>query len=284
VPITVYQPKGDTKFHILDGERRYRCCLQLEAEGVTDIPANIVAPPDKMASLVYMFAIHSLREPWELMPTALSLKTLMDSLGHTDDRELHRITGLSLPEITRCKALLTLPPEFQNLSLDEDPTIRVPSNFWIEALPLVDIVETSLPEFAAHQGGRSGLLRLLLGKYRQGAIRNIIHLRRAVEACRAVDGERERLMETVRSYFTDIALETRKAFDPFIEDTRRVEGGRRACDSFLQQLRRLNLEYAVEREQLTVALQEVRNYVDDLIQRLDAAQDPSTETSGALDG
>ena len=30
VPVTVFQPKGQQKYHILDGERRHRCC---EANG-----------------------------------------------------------------------------------------------------------------------------------------------------------------------------------------------------------------------------------------------------------
>src|SRR6516164_3996451 len=33
VPITVYQPKGQVKFSILDGERRYRCVVDLTKEG-----------------------------------------------------------------------------------------------------------------------------------------------------------------------------------------------------------------------------------------------------------
>lgn len=77
VPITVYQKKGDSKFSILDGERRYRCVSQLNKEGhkakdggPLKIPANIVEPPDKIAGLIYMFSIHNFREGWELMPTA----------------------------------------------------------------------------------------------------------------------------------------------------------------------------------------------------------------------
>src|SRR5579862_1526430 len=89
VPITVYLPKGQSKYFILDGERRYRCCVELEKEGVSKtIPANIVEPPNNAARLIYMFSIHSLRQGWELMPTALSLKTLLDEIGETDDAEL----------------------------------------------------------------------------------------------------------------------------------------------------------------------------------------------------
>src|SRR2546422_5692341 len=73
VPITVHEIKGKKdKYAILDGERRYRCCRQLEKEGIDiKLPANIVDPPTKVAGLLYMFSIHNLREQWELMPTAL---------------------------------------------------------------------------------------------------------------------------------------------------------------------------------------------------------------------
>ena len=78
VPITVYQAKGQSKFSILDGERRYRCVVDLTKEGHLGadgkallLPANIVEPPTKIAGLLYMFSIHNFREGWELMPTAL---------------------------------------------------------------------------------------------------------------------------------------------------------------------------------------------------------------------
>src|SRR5216684_5421218 len=49
VPITVYQAKGQAKFSILDGERRYRCVRELAKEGRAGkdgeplkLPANVV--------------------------------------------------------------------------------------------------------------------------------------------------------------------------------------------------------------------------------------------------
>ena len=78
VPITVYQARGQKMFSILDGERRYRCVVDLIKSGhlASDglplkLPANIVQPPTKIAGLLYMFSIHNFREGWELMPTAL---------------------------------------------------------------------------------------------------------------------------------------------------------------------------------------------------------------------
>src|SRR5260370_14036152 len=81
VPITVYQAKGQSKFSILDGERRYRCVVELKKEGRAGpggaeltLPANVVEPPTKIAGLLYMFSIHNFREAWELMPIAMRLK------------------------------------------------------------------------------------------------------------------------------------------------------------------------------------------------------------------
>src|SRR5208283_1880366 len=69
VPITVYQAKGQAKFSILDGERRYRCMVDLVKEGrrgkdgaELTLPANVVEPPTKIAGLLYMFSIHNFRE------------------------------------------------------------------------------------------------------------------------------------------------------------------------------------------------------------------------------
>ena len=93
--------------------------MDLEKEGLDiSIPANIVDPPDKIAGILYMFSIHNFRESWELMPTALSLKIVMEALDDEDTKRLAKLTGLSEPQIERCKKLLGFPVKFQNLSLD----------------------------------------------------------------------------------------------------------------------------------------------------------------------
>lgn len=98
MPLTVYQAKGQTKYSILDGERRYRCVAELTKSGHRGadgrplrLPANIVEPPTKIAGLLYMFSIHNFREGWELMPTALSLKIVIDELGEEDSQALQKL-------------------------------------------------------------------------------------------------------------------------------------------------------------------------------------------------
>jgi ParB family chromosome partitioning protein len=74
VPLTVFRATGDTKFTILDGQRRWLCAQRLQ---LPDVPINEVAEPTVVSNIVTMFQIHKLRKDWELMPTALKLEVLM---------------------------------------------------------------------------------------------------------------------------------------------------------------------------------------------------------------
>jgi ParB family transcriptional regulator, chromosome partitioning protein len=278
VPIIVYEIKAQNKYAILDGERRYRCCIDLEKEGLDiTIPANIVDPPDKMAGILYMFSIHNFREPWELMPTALSLKIVMEALGEEDSKPLAKLTGLSEPQIERCKKLLAFPEKFQNLSLEPDPKTRIPSNFWIEASPVIDLCEKILPKLM-NKLGRDGITEKLVEKYRTKGVKSVIHFRRIMEAFEISTEDESRkkaVTERLREYITDVSLETRKAFDEFVMDSRRVQTAIKACEEFTTRLEHSKLEHALEREELMEALKRVKEYVEDLLQKLEGGDQPT---------
>ncbi len=76
----------------------------------------------------------------------------MEKLGVEDNEELQRLTGLSDPQIERCKLLLTFPERFQRMSLDPDRASRIPSNFWIEAYPVIGLCESELPDLKKKLG------------------------------------------------------------------------------------------------------------------------------------
>ena len=95
----------------------------------------------------------------------------MDKLGVVDNLTLNKLTGLSEPQIERCKKLLAFPERFQNLSLDLNPKTRIPSNFWIEALPVLDLAM----EKAANvkKLGRDAATDKLVDKYRDKKIKSV---------------------------------------------------------------------------------------------------------------
>lgn len=275
VPLTVYQLRGQDLYAILDGERRFICCKELSEEGhPVSIPANVVPEPTPVANLLYMFNIHNFRQSWELMPTALSLRLVMDALGVEDDRKLEDLTGLSSKQIERCKILLTFPEKYRRMSLDPEPTTRIPSNFWIEAKPVVDLAERELPDLAEDLG-RNGILDRLLEKYRSKRVRSVIHFRRIVEAYEVAEEQRRAVLERLRDYITDPSIETRAAFDGFVADTQRVQTALRACFVFQRDVQAAEIENAVEeRDELIDALRQVHGFVGDLLNKLEFSEAP----------
>lgn len=278
VPITVYQLAGQDLFAILDGERRFRCCLDLEAEGLDiSIPANIVEPPTKVAGLLYMFNIHNYREQWELMPTALSLKIVMGELETEDDHELANLTGLNLKTVQRCKTLLSFPERYQAMSLTPDTVERIPSNFWIESAPVLDLVDEEIPEVASDLG-RTGVIDLFVAKYRSGAVKSVIDFRRVVEAFDVARQEQDDLRETLRRFVLDPAVETRSAFDPFVADSRRVRTALDLCRTFVKRISASQLTHVVDdRAELIRALGEVRDLAADLLVQLEGEDAPNVD-------
>jgi hypothetical protein len=285
VPIIVYQAKGQTKFSILDGERRYRCVQELVQEGrkgkggaPLTLPANVVDPPTRIAAVLYMFSIHNYRQGWELMPTARSLKFVMETIKEDDTRVLAKFTGLSDSQIERCKKLLTFPDRFQEMSLDPDPKTRIPSNFWIEALPVINLAIETVP--AIQQLGRDRATDKLVEKYRSRKIKSVIHFRRIMESYDLSEDDpqtRAQVIRRVEAFFFDPKLETRSAFDEFVAEKKRVQSALAACEEFLSDLQRFKLTYTTddeERRNLREALSNVRAYCESLEKSLEGGDDP----------
>lgn len=285
VPITVYQPKGQVKFSILDGERRYRCVVDLTKEGhygkdnqPLKLPANVVEPPSKIAGLLYMFSIHNYREGWDLMPTALSLEIVMKELDERDNKALNKLTGLSEPQIERCKKLLTFSEHFQKMSLDPNPATRIPSNFWIEAYPVLELATTHIRTIK--DLGRDRATEKLVEKYRNRKIKSVIHFRRIMEGFDLNEDEpkiRASVLRTIEEFFLNPSLETREAFDEFVVEKKRVNTALNVCDDFLTQLRKLKLTYTTddnERAHLRKALTRVQEYCKSLEEALRGTDEP----------
>jgi ParB family transcriptional regulator, chromosome partitioning protein len=285
VPLTVYQARGQTKFSILDGERRYRCVVNLTKEGHLGpdgqkllLPANIVEPPTKIAGLLYMFSIHNFREGWELMPTALSLKIVMEDLDESDNKALSKLTGLSEPQIERCKKLIDLPERFQQLSLDPDPKTRIPSNFWIESAPVLDFAVEEIPSLK--QLGRNRATDKLVEKYRKKKIKSVIHFRRIMDAydmSEEDDDTRRKILRRTEQYFLNPDLETRAAFDEFIVEMRRTQSALSECEDFVSRIKKLKLRYIADdadRKKLRDALEKVRALCLALDASLRGSDDP----------
>jgi len=222
-----------------------------------------------------MFSIHNFREQWELMPTAISLKTVIDELKEDDSRKLSDLTGLSSNQVDRCKVLLSFSEKFQVMSLETDPDKRIPSNFWIESYPVIKIYENKLPELIKRLG-RDTLIQKLVDKYNNKKITSIIHFRRIVEASeksKAQNREKE-FVKKLEEYINNIQLETRESFDDFLPP-RNIRTAVNACDEFINKLKNLESELTVEiDEDFVKSLKKVQKYVIELLTKIDDGDKP----------
>jgi ParB family chromosome partitioning protein len=179
VPLTVYRSQKDQKIYLLDGQRRWMCATQL---GLSKVPVNIVPEPTTFQNIVTMFNIHTLREPWELMPTALKLEVLIRMIQEQTGKKrvgvahLSQITALSRPTVQRCLILLSLPKQYQDMILARDDQ-HIKTDFFIELNPVINKVEKVFPNLIKKYS-RSAIIDKLIQKYRNKVITDIVDFRK----------------------------------------------------------------------------------------------------------
>src|SRR5260370_42062329 len=158
------------------------------------------------------------------MPTALSLQIVMKDLGTTDNKALGKLTGLSDAQIERCKKLLKFPEKFQEMSLDPNPKTRIPPNFWIEALPVLDLaLKTSEP---LKKLGRDRSTEKLVEKYRDKKIKSVIHFRRIMEGYELSEDDpptQAKVLRRGEEFFLNPKLQTRDALGEFHVEKKRSQ-------------------------------------------------------------
>jgi ParB/RepB/Spo0J family partition protein len=178
VPLTVYRSKTDDKLHLLDGERRWRCARDL---GLAKVPVNVVPEPTTFQNIVVMFNIHALREPWELMPTALKLEVLIRVMKQETGKkrvgvaQLSQITGMTRPTLQRCLTLLELPKQYQDLILARDEE-RIKTDFFIELSPVIKKVQNEFPDLV-EKYTKDGIMDKFIEKYRANVITDVVDFR-----------------------------------------------------------------------------------------------------------
>jgi len=185
VPISVYR-KGK-KYILIDGERRWRCSIKLNRR---TIPALVQEEPSPLANLLLMFNIHGLREQWDLLTIALKLPRVIELLkreGKTPtERELAEKTGQPRATIRRCRLLMELPDQYKDQLLEEikKPTAeqKLTEDFFIEMERSLTTVQRAMPEVVPD---KNRVRNVLIAKYRNGTINNVVDLRKVAKIARA---------------------------------------------------------------------------------------------------
>ena len=193
VPISVYR-EGRT-YVLIDGERRWRCCLKLNKR---TIPALLQDKPDPLTNLLLMFNIHALREQWDLLTIALKLPKIIDLLEQQNgspptERELSEHTGLRRGVIRRCRLLMDLPDEYKQEILKELKKPKadqlLTEDFFIEMERALKTVENAMPDVIPK---KDDVRQVLIQKFKDKVIDNRVHFRQIAKIARADNVEADR--------------------------------------------------------------------------------------------
>jgi len=182
VPLLVYEENTTNDYVILDGERRWRCALALR---LPDVPANVIEEPSALNNILRMFNIHNVREPWELMPTALKLELIIREINTDNEIQLSQITSLPRGTVRRCKTLLSFDKYYQDMMMVPEPEDRIKPDLFIEMHPVLTIIDDEFQEISA-EFPRNALIEIFINKYLKRKIVSVTDFRKIRAAIRSI--------------------------------------------------------------------------------------------------
>lgn len=221
VPISVY--KEGSRFVLIDGERRWRCCVKLNRK---TIPALIQHRPDPLTNLLLMFNIHALREEWDLLTMASKLPRVIDLLERRLSRrptetEVSEETSLKRSTIRRCKLLMDLPQHHIDDMLVElkkpKAEQRLTEDFFIEMERSLKTVSRALPEAIPNRDIEAAR-QVLIQKFRAGTIDNRTHFRNLAKIARAKGYDEHSRIRALQKIFRNNSYSIRAAYQDTVAD------------------------------------------------------------------
>lgn len=267
VPLTVYRSKTENKLHLLDGQRRWMCAKQL---GLSKVPVNIVPEPTTFQNIVTMFNIHTLREPWELMPTALKLEVLIRMIQDQTGKKrvgvphLSQITGLPKPTIQRCLILLSLPKQYQDLVLARDEQ-HLKTDFFIELHPVLNKIEKTFPEIV-EKYRRNGVLDRVIQKYRDGVITDVVDFRKIKTLINSIGKgvQKETVGKAIDELISNPKASIEAVYPISAQIVLELSNLRKMAESIIEQIEHFKTKDPIERK----AFKEILGRLDDVITRM----------------
>jgi ParB/RepB/Spo0J family partition protein len=218
VPIAVY-PK-DGQYVLIDGERRFKCALDL---GLTTVPAVVTDEVSDLEMLERMFNIHQIREPWQDMPTAKALEVLAKGIERetgeiaTDDELIQR-TGLSKERVRRLRYVVTLPTDWQDYIAKEE----IPLNFFWELKRYVIDPLARLRPALLQELDQDRVMRAFVEKRLRGVITDTVSLRNVASIVRfsaQAESEDESTSSKLDDAIRDLVEDDNTTIDEVYEDT-----------------------------------------------------------------
>lgn len=188
VPVIAYPAEDpEAGYVLMDGERRWRCAIDL---GLEAIPAHLIEPPLPLDNLLRMFNIHFTRDDWPLISVALSLRDVIAISGEDRESRLSEMTGLTRATVRRAKRLLTMPePELRLIQSEAhlDRAVQVHrEDLYLEIEAAESVLRNAMPE-VAEQYTRDEVIRRFAEKRETGNLGAVTEFRQVGRLVKAVE-------------------------------------------------------------------------------------------------
>jgi ParB family chromosome partitioning protein len=222
VPLIVYEDPGAAgEYVLMDGERRWRCSMDLVLESV---PANVIPAPSELDNLLRMFNIHNVREDWPLISVALSLRDVMRYSQEDGEKRLSEMTGLTRSTVRRAKRLLSIPDSELERIRDEAHLDRSQQvhreDLYLEIEAADSVIRSTLPEVGSEHS-RPEIIRAFVAKAEHGSLRAVTEFRNVGKLLKTVTSgavPREVVKRTIERLIEEIDFTPQEAFDAVAAD------------------------------------------------------------------
>lgn len=265
VPLIVYRgtPAG-SQYVLMDGERRWRCSLDL---GLSVVPVNVIQTPTPLDNLLRMFNIHNVREEWPLISVALSLRDVMDMSGVSGEKRLSELTGLTRSTVRRARRLLSLPDQELELirgeaHLDRSQQVHR-EDLYLEIEAAESVLATRLPELA-QKYGRDKIIRKFAEKRETGHLIGVTEFRYVGRLVKAADDEiapRAVVLNAADRLISDVTLSPERVYAAVAAEGYRQQAVMRKAEVLADELDELLPGLAVS-DALRSHLHRLRDVID----------------------
>lgn len=217
VPLIAYEDASTPgEYVLMDGERRWRCALDLAFD---EVPAMVIPEPTPLENLLRMFNIHSVREEWPLISVALSLREVIEQSGEEREGRLAEMTGLTRSTVRRARKLLTLPDDELELIRNEahlDRTEQIHrEDLYLEIIAATSVITNGLPEISERYE-QPEIIRSFAEKREQKTLRAVTEFRDVGKLVKASDDElvgRGAVVEAVDRLIGDVDVTPSAVFE-----------------------------------------------------------------------
>ncbi len=270
VPLIVFHDKPG-RYTLLDGERRLRCARRLN---LAMVPVNVIQKPDKIENILRMFNIHNIREQWKLMPTALKLQVLLEDVSFKgkSDKDIARLTGMSISTVHRCQDLIDLSQKYQNMILQyyesgEPRDFKFTEDFFLElnrALKSIKKFHRDIYE----KYSKTGIIDRFIEKRKKNVISDIIDFRlipKIIGATRygALD---EEVQKVLIQLIEDVDYKINEAYDKVAEPLIKAKNIEDLCFKLIEQIQNIpvsQFKNFSKREKFLTSLRNLKKIIEE---------------------